>query len=65
MKAKEIFPPGTILVSIPWDKIKPIAEGLEKIEWAPALYTKGREYHDRKFEEAAAKLHEKLEKEKG
>jgi uncharacterized protein (DUF169 family) len=60
MKAKEIFPPGTILVSIPWDKIRPIMDGLEKIEWEPALYTKGRVYHDQKFEEAAAKLHKKL-----
>ena len=63
MKAKQIFPPGTILISIPFDKIHPIVEGLQKIEWTPALYTKGREYHDRKFEEAAEKLHKKLEKE--
>ncbi|MGD0779496.1 MAG: DUF169 domain-containing protein [Dehalococcoidales bacterium] len=62
MKAKQVFPPGTILISIPFDKINPIIEGLQKIEWLPALYTKGREYHDRKFEEVAASLHKKLEK---
>jgi uncharacterized protein (DUF169 family) len=64
MIAKQIFPAGTILISIPFDKINPIVEGLQKIEWEPELYTKGRAYHDRKFEEAAAKLHKKLEKER-
>jgi uncharacterized protein (DUF169 family) len=63
MRAKEVFPPGTILVSIPFDKINPIVEGLKKIEWEPALYTKGRAYHDRKFEEATDMLHKKLQKE--
>jgi uncharacterized protein (DUF169 family) len=64
MKAKQISPPGTILISIPFDKINPIAEGLQKIEWEPKLYTEGREYHDRKFEEAAESLHKKLEKQR-
>ncbi|MHB8105013.1 MAG: DUF169 domain-containing protein [Dehalococcoidales bacterium] len=63
MIAKQIFPAGTILVSIPFDKIDPLVQGLQKIEWEPELYTKGREYHDRKFDELAAKLHKKLEKE--
>jgi uncharacterized protein (DUF169 family) len=63
MKAKEIFPSGTILISIPFDKINPLIEGLQKIEWLPAMYTEGREAHDRKFEEAAEKLHKRLEKE--
>ncbi len=62
MKAKQIYPPGTILFAIPYDKIAPIIDGLKKIEWTPALYTKGREYHDRKFDEVAASLHKKLEK---
>jgi uncharacterized protein (DUF169 family) len=63
MTAKQIFPSGTILISIPYDKINPIIEGLQKIEWTPELLTKGREYHDRKFDEVAAELHKKLEKE--
>lgn len=63
MKAKQIFPPGTILISIPFDMINPIVEGLQKIEWHPAMYKEGAKAHDRKFEEAAASLHKKLEKE--
>jgi uncharacterized protein (DUF169 family) len=62
MKAKQVFPPGTILISIPFDKINPIIEGLEKIEWYPAMYTEGREAHDRKFRDAIESLHSKLEK---
>jgi uncharacterized protein (DUF169 family) len=62
MISKQIFPAGTILISIPFDKITTLIDGLQKIEWKPALYTKGREYHDKKFEEVAASLHEKLEK---
>jgi uncharacterized protein (DUF169 family) len=64
MKAKQIFPPGTILISIPFDMINPIVEGLEKIEWHPAMYKEGAEAHDRKFEEVAASLHKKLEQER-
>jgi uncharacterized protein (DUF169 family) len=61
MKAKQVFPPGTILVSIPFDQISNILDGLKKIEWLPALYTEGREAHDRRFEDAAAALHQKLQ----
>jgi uncharacterized protein (DUF169 family) len=61
MVAKQVFPPGTILISIPFDKINPIIEGLEKIEWYPAMYKEGREAHDRKFAETVESLHKKLE----
>lgn len=61
MTAKEVFPKGTILISIPFDKINPMIEGLEKIEWYPAMYTEGREAHDRKFAETVESLHKKLE----
>ncbi len=63
MISKQIFPAGTILVSIPFDKITTLIDGLQKIEWKPELYTRGREYHDKKFDEIAASLHKKLEKE--
>ncbi len=63
MIAKQIFPAGTILISVPFDKISALIDGLQKIEWRPALYTKGRAYHDKKFEEVAASLQKRLEKE--
>jgi uncharacterized protein (DUF169 family) len=64
MIAKQVFPAGTILIAVPFDKISALIDGLQKIEWEPALYTKGREYHDKKFDEVGEKLHKRLEKEK-
>ena len=64
IRAKQIFPAGTILISIPYDQLDNIIRGLQKIEWYPAFYSEGREAHDRKFEEAAENLHKKLEAEK-
>lgn len=61
MKAKQIFPSGTILISIPYDKLSHIIEGLQKIEWLPPMYTEGREAHDRKFKETIDSLHQKLQ----
>jgi uncharacterized protein (DUF169 family) len=65
MKAKEIFPAGTVLVSIPYDQLPNIISGLQKIEWEPGMFTEGREEHDRKFEEASEQLHKKLLAERG
>jgi len=65
MKAKGVFPSGTILVSIPYDQIAAIISGLKKIEWEPAMYTEGREAHDRKFVEASEQLHNKLASQRG
>jgi uncharacterized protein (DUF169 family) len=61
MKAKQVFPPGTILVSIPYDELTHLIEGLQKIEWYPAMYTEGREAHDRKFRETIETLHQRLQ----
>jgi hypothetical protein len=63
MKAKQVFPPGTILVSIPYDRINGLVEDLKKIDWYPAMYTEGREAHDRKFVETISSLQEKLQSE--
>ncbi len=65
MKAKQVFPAGTILISIPFDRINQITEGLQKIEWYPAMYTEGRDAHDRKFKETTESLHQRLQAEKG
>jgi len=64
MISKQIFPAGTILIAVPFDKIATLIDGLEKIEWKPDLYTKGREYHDKKFEEVTTGLAKKLKAEK-
>jgi uncharacterized protein (DUF169 family) len=53
-KAKEVFPEGWILISIPWDKLPTIVTNLEKMVWALPSYTEGRE----KFMEREARLRE-------
>jgi uncharacterized protein (DUF169 family) len=65
MTAKQIYPPGTILVSIPFDRINQIKEGLEKIEWHPDVMFSGKEFHDKVFRETNEKMHKKLEADKG
>lgn len=61
MRAKQVFPAGTILVSIPYNLLSSLMEDLEKIEWHPSMYTEGREAHDRKFVETISSLQKKLE----
>jgi len=48
-KAKEVFPEGKILISIPWDKIPVIVSSLGEMKWALPSYTDGREeFYQRK-----------------
>ncbi len=42
-KAKEVFPEGWILISIPWDKLTPIVESLKEMKWVLPSYAEGRE----------------------
>ncbi len=42
-KAKEVFPEGWILISVPWDKMPVILSNLEEMTWALPSYTDGRE----------------------
>jgi uncharacterized protein (DUF169 family) len=65
MTAKQIYPAGTILVSIPYDRISQIKEGLEKIEWHPKIMSAGKAYHDKVFAETDKKLHQRLKEDKG
>jgi uncharacterized protein (DUF169 family) len=64
MTAKQIYPPGTILVSIPFDRIGQLIDGLKKIEWRPEVMFSGKEHHDKVFGEVNKKLHKKLAAEK-
>jgi uncharacterized protein (DUF169 family) len=64
IKAKQLFPSGTILVAIPYDQLDNIIRGLQTIEWQPAILSQGREAHDREFEQVAISLHQRLEADK-
>lgn len=53
-KAKRVFPEGWILISIPWDKLKMIADNLRTMKWVLPSYAEGPE----KFREREARLKE-------
>ena len=42
-KAKQVFPKGRILISIPYNKIPSITESLNEMTWALPAYSEGRE----------------------
>jgi uncharacterized protein (DUF169 family) len=43
MKAKQVFPEGVMLISIPYQWIPVITQNLKEMEWVPPSYTDGRE----------------------
>jgi uncharacterized protein (DUF169 family) len=57
MKAKQVFPEGWILISIPYQWIPTITQNLKEMDWVLPSYTDGREKflerEKRVFEEAA------------
>ena len=56
MKAKEVFPEGWILISIPYNWITIITQNLGEMKWVPPSYTDGRE----KFKERERRMLEEL-----
>jgi len=53
-KAKEVFPEGLLLISVPWDKFEAILRGLKEMKWVLPSYAEGRE----KFIERERRLKE-------
>jgi len=49
MNAKQVFPEGWILISIPWDRLGEIILNLGKMKWVLPSYAEGREkFYERK-----------------
>lgn len=55
-KAKEIYPEGLMLISIPWDRLPTVSENLKMMKWDLAAYTEGREKFLEQEEELLADL---------
>ncbi len=53
-KAKEVFPEGWLLISIPWDKLVTVVQSLEEMKWVLPSYAEGRD----KFSQREAQLRE-------
>ena len=58
-KAKEVFPEGWMLISIPYNWIPIITQNLKEMNWVPPSYTDGKE----KFKEREQRVVEGLAKE--
>ncbi|MBN1566524.1 MAG: hypothetical protein JXA73_01660 [Acidobacteria bacterium] len=49
MKARQLFPEGRILLTIPWDRLPDILRNLAEMEWAPESFKLGPEGHKKKM----------------
>jgi len=47
-KAKEVFPEGWLLISLPWEKMRLVVENLKEMTWLLPSYAEGRDaFHER------------------
>jgi uncharacterized protein (DUF169 family) len=60
MRARQLFPPGMVVLSIPWDLLPEITKNLGEVEWVPESFTIGRAAHKAKARKIAANLEKKL-----
>ena len=56
MKARQLFPEGLILISIPWNLLPSMIENLKDMKWIPHSYTIGREEHKKKVKKIVESL---------
>jgi uncharacterized protein (DUF169 family) len=60
MKARQLFPEGMIILSLPWDLLPEITRNLQEIDWVPHSFTIGRDAHKAKVRKIADNLKKKL-----
>jgi uncharacterized protein (DUF169 family) len=56
MKAREVFPPDLLLISIPWDLLSPLVEGLQDMKWVPIEHTRTRDENSAEFKKLAEEI---------
>lgn len=61
IKARQVFPDGIILISIPWDLIPMMVENLKEMEWEPAAFTEGRDAHNQRLKDEVEALMKELQ----
>jgi uncharacterized protein (DUF169 family) len=59
-KARQLFPEGLIILSLPWDLLPEITRNLQEIDWEPPSFTIGRDAHKAKVRKIADDLKKKL-----
>ena len=53
MKAREVFPPDLVLISIPWDLLPTLVETLQDMKWVPIEHTRSRDENSEEFKKLA------------
>jgi uncharacterized protein (DUF169 family) len=56
MKAREVFPPDLMLISLPWDLLHTIIESLQDMKWVPIEHTRSRDENSEEFKKLAETL---------
>lgn len=60
MKARELFPEGRILLTIPWDRIPDITQNLAEMEWYPESFNNGPAAHKNNLKRIQAEIKQEL-----
>ncbi|MEJ2725012.1 MAG: DUF169 domain-containing protein [Deltaproteobacteria bacterium] len=60
MKARQLFPEGMIILSLPWDLLPEVTQNLQEIDWEPRSFTIGRDAHKATVRKIAENLKQKL-----
>ena len=61
MKARQVLPEGLMIISIPFDLIRPLTENLRDMEWHPDWFDLGREGFIEKVKGSSKRLAEELD----
>jgi uncharacterized protein (DUF169 family) len=60
MKAREVLPPGLMIISIPSDLILPLIDNLQDMEWEPYWFNLGREGFIQEVQKRSGELAQEL-----
>ena len=60
MKARQLFPEGRILMTIPWDRLPEMMKNLEAMEWYPESFSIGPQAHKQKMKGVQAEIRKEL-----
>jgi hypothetical protein len=60
MKARQVYPEGLVIVSIPFDLIPSVIDNLKRIKWVLPSYTEGRDGYRDHFKRLEKELGEEF-----
>jgi len=60
MKARQVYPEGLVIISIPFDLIPSVIHNLGRIKWVLPSYTEGRDNYSRHFKRLEKELGEEF-----